>query len=160
MDFSPPRWHRPRRNPEYPRRIPAKIVFLTVHENSEGLLAAVRLGARGYLVKNTGLVMMVTYLRGVERGEVAVSPTIAGHLFAEFARQPSSLEPPPTIPEGLTAREREVLSELTAGASNREIARRLTIAENTAKNHVRAILIKLGVHSRREAAAAARTTKN
>lgn len=140
---------------EYPK---TKIVFLTVHEEDDRLFAAIRSGAKGYLLKNVPIAKLLTFLRGVERGEAAISPTMTSRVFNEFAR----LEPKGDLssPVELTTRELEVLRELVKGASNREISDHLVIAENTVKNHVRNILSKLDLKNRREAAEFARKKLN
>jgi two-component system NarL family response regulator len=128
-----------------------KIVFLTVHEEDDRLFAAIRSGAKGYLLKNVPVAKLLTFLRGIEQGEAAISPAMAARILTEFSR----LEPPRERDQvemaELTLREMQVLKELASGASNREIAERLVIAENTVKNHVRSILTKLNLRNRREA---------
>ena len=133
-----------------------KIVFLTVHEQDDRLFAAIRSGAKGYLLKNVPVSKLLDYLRGVERGEAAVSPAMTSHILEEFARGGGAREPCQDELGGLTSRELEVLRELTTGASNQEIADRLVIAENTVKVHVRNLLAKLDLKNRREAASYAR----
>lgn len=131
-----------------------KIVFLTVHEEDDRLFAAIRSGAKGYLLKNVPVSKLLAFLRGVQNGEAAITPAMTSRVLNEFAR----LEPThnQTDPDELTTRELEVLRELSTGASNREIAGRLIIAENTVKNHVSNILNKLSLRNRREAAEFAR----
>ena len=127
------------------------IVMLTLHEQDELLFAAIRGGAKGYLLKNTPVSKLVSYLRGVELGEAAITPRLAGRIIEEFSRS----RPPRESGDGLgklTPREAEVLQELTTGATNREIAGRLVLSEQTVKNYVRKILSKLHIKNRREAA--------
>ena len=131
------------------------IVFLTVHEEDDRLFAALRSGAKGYLLKNVPVSKLLTFLRGVERGEAAISPAMTTRVLHEFARLEPGREPTGASEE-LTTREIEVLKELVTGATNREIADRLYIAENTVKNHMRNILGKLNLRNRREAAEFAR----
>jgi DNA-binding NarL/FixJ family response regulator len=133
-----------------------KIVFLTVHEQDDRLFAAIRSGAKGYLLKNVPVSRLLDYLRGVERGEAAVSPTMTSHILDEFARLDAAPDPGPTELSELTRREVEVLREVAGGATNSEIAGRLHISENTVKNHVGSILTKLNLRNRREAASLAR----
>jgi DNA-binding NarL/FixJ family response regulator len=131
------------------------IVFLTVHEEDDRLFAALRSGAKGYLLKNVPIAKLLEFLRGVERGEAALSPDMTSRVVDEFARlEPLSETPTPSQsgPDELTTRELEVLKELVTGATNRQIADDLVISENTVKNHIRSILTKLGVKNRREAA--------
>jgi DNA-binding NarL/FixJ family response regulator len=127
-----------------------RIVFLTVLDEDERLFAAIRAGASGYLLKNVRVETLLSFLRGVERGEPAISPNMTGRIIEEFARSRPGMGGPEGAAD-LTARELEVLRELTTGASNSEIAARLVISTNTVKNHVRNILAKLGLRNRREA---------
>lgn len=130
-----------------------KIIFLTIYDKDERLFAAIRLGARGYLLKNIPVAQLLAALHAVEKGEPALSPDMAVRLMGELARSPST-EPTASAVEPLsllTARELEVLRELATGATNRVIADRLVISENTVRNHVHNLLEKLGLTSRREA---------
>ena len=128
------------------------VVFLTVHEQDSRLFAAIRCGAKGYLLKNVPVSKLLEYLRGVERGEAALSPAMTSQILQEFARGGLGRNSDPDEVAELTSRELEVLRELATGASNQEIAQRLVIAENTVKVHVRNILAKLNLKNRREAA--------
>jgi DNA-binding NarL/FixJ family response regulator len=128
-----------------------QIIFLTVHDNDERMIAAMRAGAKGYLLKNLSVSKLLASLRALERGEAAISRTMMARVLEEFA-----LSSPPTSPEasplvGLTSREIEVLQELADGITNQEIASRLFISENTVKNHIHNILEKLNLNNRREA---------
>ena len=130
-----------------------KIVVLTHYEEDDHLFEAIRAGAIGYLSKYVHTAELFKTLRGVMRGEAGISGTTARRILDEFAR----LSPPRSNEVAtLTSREIEVLRELANGASNQIIAKRLVISENTVKNHVRNILVKLHFHSRREAADYAR----
>ena len=137
---------------EYPA---CKIIFLTMSEEDENLFAAIRSGAKGYLLKNMHPAKLVSTLRSVQKGESALSRSMTLRLMEELARtkEPQrSGEGDPT----LTRRELEVLRELAAGLSNQEIAERLFISENTVKYHVHSILEKLNLSDRRDAAIYAR----
>lgn len=132
------------------------IIFLTVHEDDERLFAAIRSGAKGYLLKNVSVTKLLGTLRSVEHGGVALSDLMIHHLLDEFARTD-----PPRAPSSdgdctLTPRELEVLEEVATGATNAQIAARLVISAYTVKNHVSNILAKLNVSSRQEAALYAR----
>ena len=129
-----------------------KIVFLTVYDEDEQLFAAIRAGAKGYVLKNAGSVELLDRLRAVVRGEAGLSPTMTARVLDEFSQlwAPRQGEPPQTVE--LTAREIEIVRELARGATNREIAQQFMITRNTVKNHVRHILSKLNVRSRRDIA--------
>ena len=129
-----------------------KIVFLTFHDDDERLFAAIRAGAKGYLLKSVTSAELLAFLRGVGRGQAALTPVMTTRILDEFARQPRPPAHPQAVHNELTPREREVLAQLATGASNHDIARRLVISENTVKNHVRSILAKLNLPNRREAA--------
>jgi DNA-binding NarL/FixJ family response regulator len=134
----------------------ARIIFMTEHDNDERLFSAVRLGVRGYLMKNIPTAQLLSAIRGVARGEAALSREMTARLMGEFARsQPVPLSQDAPF-AGLTTREMQVLRELTSEATNREIADRLFISENTVRNHMHNILEKLGVSSRRDAIISAR----
>lgn len=133
-----------------------KIVFLTVHEDDEVLFAAIRAGAVGFLFKNTRAAELLARLRAVARGEAGISPTIARRILEEFSRTPAGHQAGPILSNELTAREVEIVRAIAQGASNRDIARQLFISENTVKNHVRNVLSKLRLRSRRDVADYAR----
>ncbi|MCI0520545.1 MAG: response regulator transcription factor [Chloroflexi bacterium] len=128
----------------------AKIVFLTMHEEDDRLFAAIRSGAKGYLLKNIPVNQLLTSLRGLENDEAPLSRSMTSRLITEFSRQAQRLPTDSTAIAHLTNREREVLSELARGGANREIADRLFISENTVKNHVHNLLDKLDLANRRE----------
>jgi NarL family two-component system response regulator LiaR len=130
-----------------------KIVFLTMSEGDEELFAAIRSGAKGYLLKNMRPAKLVSTLRSVERGESALSRSMTLRLMQELAR---TKEPPKAGDPTLTRRELDVLRELVSGKSNLEIAEHLFISENTVKYHVHSILDKLSLADRRDAAVYAR----
>jgi len=133
-----------------------RIIFMTTHDNDERLFSAVRLGVRGYLMKNIATSRLLSAMRGVVQGEAALSREMTARLMGEFARSQPQVSQPGIPIAGLTAREMQVLRELAADATNREIAVRLFISENTVRNHMHSILEKLGVPSRREAIIIAR----
>lgn len=128
-----------------------QIIFLTVHDNDERLISAMRSGAKGYLLKNLSVNKLLASLRALERGEAAISRTMMARILEEFANTEPSRQPSPSPLVGLTAREIEVLQELSGGVTNQEIANRLFISENTVKNHIHNILEKLKLNNRREA---------
>jgi two-component system nitrate/nitrite response regulator NarL len=133
------------------------IVILTIHATDEHMFAAIRLGAKGFLIKDISAPALLHALRGLERGELAISRAVLSRFINELM--------PFLFSHGLdrsgsdatlTAREIEVLAELASGDANLEIARRLSISENTLKIHVHNILHKLKMNNRQDAAAYAR----
>lgn len=135
----------------------ARIVLLTVSEDEQDLQAALRGGASGYLLKTIEGDALGAALHRVMRGEPVVSPEMMGKLVAAV-QAPLAARADAGVPQGLaqlSPREVEVLRGIARGASNKEIARALDIAETTVKIHVQHILRKLGVSSRVQAAVAA-----
>jgi DNA-binding NarL/FixJ family response regulator len=134
----------------------AAIVMLTIQSSDEHAFTAIRLGARGFLRKDISAVSMLAALRRLKHGELAVSRATLSHFIDESR--------PLMVPrtEGnaseitLTMREIEVLAQLSIADSNLEIARRLSISENTVKIHVHNVLHKLKLRNRQEAADYAR----
>ena len=129
-----------------------KIIFLTMSEDDENLFAAIRSGAKGYLLKNMSPSKLVATIRSVQKGESALSRTMTLRLMEELSRtkEPEHLEDS-TLAK-LTRREMDVLREIAKGSTNQEIAKQLYLSENTVKYHVHSILQKLGLPSRRAAA--------
>lgn len=128
-----------------------RVLLLTSSESEEDLLAAIKSGARGYLVKDTALPMLVQAIRDVESGGAVVSPRMGGKLFETVRHLLRHREVASSRRPTLTGREVEVLQLVAEGLTSREIGEDLYISENTVKNHVRNILDKLGLHSRNEA---------
>jgi DNA-binding NarL/FixJ family response regulator len=133
-----------------------KVVFLTMSEKDDDLFAAIRSGAKGYLLKNMRPTKLVSSLKSVQMGESALSRMMTLRLMEELAR---TKEPPQSLEPTLTRRELEVLRELALGLSNQDIAERLFISENTVKYHVHSILEKLNLTDRRDAALYARENR-
>lgn len=128
------------------------VVMLTTSSDEKDLIEALRNGARGYLLKDMEPDDLVVALRDIVAGKTVVAPTLT-HVLARVVQGD---EPPPE-PESspldeLTPRETEILGLLAEGQSNKVIARNLGISDGTVKLHVKAILRKLGIHSRVEAA--------
>ncbi|MBL8382253.1 MAG: response regulator [Burkholderiales bacterium] len=133
----------------------AQVLMLTVSEDARDLAAALRAGARGYLLKTVDSEALAPLLLRAVAGESVVSPEMTGKLVAAFqaASQPAAPAAAAADPiESLSPREREILSHIARGASNKEIARALEVAETTVKIHVQHILRKLGLTSRVQAA--------
>ncbi len=129
-----------------------KIVILTVSEEEDNLLAALRAGARAYVLKGVSGRDLITILRGVVAGEVYITPSLAASLLIEMtdhgSRDTSALNPL----DELTEREHQVLGLVAAGLSNKEIGQQLYLSEKTVKHHMTNILQKLQVRNRVEAA--------
>ena len=135
----------------------SRVIMLTVSEDGEDLGAALRHGAQGYLLKTIDGDLLAQAIRRAARGEPVVSPEMMGKLVAAFQSQGAPEPDPGPMPQEdptpqLSPREQEVLREIARGASNKEIARTLDIAETTVKIHVQHILRKLGLTSRVQAA--------
>jgi DNA-binding NarL/FixJ family response regulator len=132
-----------------------KIVFLTVHETDENIVAAIRLGARGYTLKNVSSSSLLASLRALDQGEMAMSRRMMSKALGDslFTLSPSPVK---DSLDRLSPREIDILYELQNGTSNSEIGRNLYISENTVKHHIHNILDKLGVNNRREAGLIAR----
>lgn len=134
------------------RELPGtRVVILTVSEDDQDFLAAIRYGADGYLVKSIRPEVLFQELRGLAQGEAPISREMASKLIRQMVHRERMIAPE-DLPETLSEREREVLALLAEGLSNEEIARELNIAVNTVRNHVRNILEKLGVRNRVQAA--------
>jgi DNA-binding NarL/FixJ family response regulator len=130
----------------------AEVVVLTASEDEGNLLQAIRAGASGYLLKSEPPERIVGFLRGIARGEAALSGAVARRLL-EQVREGGHREAavPDAIADALSARELEVLLLLDEHLGTDEIAARLYISEHTVRSHVKNLLAKLGVSSRREA---------
>jgi DNA-binding NarL/FixJ family response regulator len=127
-----------------------RVAMLTAHAQPDLLFAAMQVGATGYLLKHTPAAELVATLRRIAVGEHVLNPDVASRMLREFrARQ--TAQPPHALPP-LSAREEEVLKLLATGETNRQIARRLFVSEETVKSHVASILRKLEVSDRTSAA--------
>jgi two-component system, NarL family, nitrate/nitrite response regulator NarL len=127
-----------------------RVVMLSVSDNAADLFEAIRHGAQGYLMKSLQPDDWLTYLHGILDGDTPLSRKMATRLLSEF-QGTSSLEPkqtPSTQGAKLTGREQEILEHVSTGATNREIAGRLFISENTVKNHLKNIMAKLHFQNR------------
>ncbi|MGE3537180.1 MAG: response regulator [Candidatus Tectimicrobiota bacterium] len=130
-----------------------KIVMLTVSETEDDILAALKAGARAYILKGVSARELVAILRSVNAGETYVPPTLAASLLLEMRRTtPAQAPTPASLLEELTDRERDILEHLATGSSNKEIAQQLRLSEKTVKHYMTNILQKLQVRNRVEAA--------
>src|SRR5947209_4466686 len=131
-----------------------KVVILTASEEDADLFEAIKSGAQGYIFKNLDSREFFRLLDGVARGEPALTPALARKLLGELARPTSAREADVEGPGALTEREREVLDLLVQGVtSNKDLAERLIVSENTVKYHLRNILDKLHVQNRAQVVA-------
>ena len=131
-----------------------KVVFLTMSEQDEDLFAAIRVGAKGYMLKNMHPPELVAALRSVQQGESALSRAMTLRLMDELSRTKKSIGRP--AENTLTLRELDVLRAIASGMSNQEIGSHLFISENTVKFHVHSLLAKLNLSDRKEAASFAK----
>jgi DNA-binding NarL/FixJ family response regulator len=121
---------------------PARVLVITSFTDPGAVAPAIRAGAAGYVYKDVDPAALATAIRAVHAGHVLLNPDVAG-LLAE------GVQP---VPAKLTAREREVLTQVARGRSNREIANALHLSEKTVKTHVSSVLAKLGLADRTQAA--------
>ncbi|MBI4215881.1 MAG: response regulator transcription factor [Chloroflexi bacterium] len=126
-----------------------KVIILTVSDDDQDLFEAIKSGAEGYLLKNLREEEFADLVSRVDRGEPILSPGLAKKLLQEFSR----LKGEKQLSEAgawLTEREREVLEQIARGATNKEIAAKLFISENTVNYHMKNILSKLHLRNRAE----------
>lgn len=129
----------------------SQVIMLTVSEDAEDLMEALRIGACGYLLKNIDTDFLLDSIRRAASGESVMSAQMAGKL-ADAIRTPNKSRASVADTNKLSPREREIIVMLARGASNKEIARELDLAESTVKIHVQGILRKLNLASRVQAA--------
>lgn len=127
-----------------------KVLVLTTYADDEWVFDAIQAGASGYLLKDTPRDEVIKAIRGTSEGKTYVDPSVAGKVL----RQASSrhAQPATNITAELTEREIEVLRLIARGLSNKDISEKLFLSEGTIRNHVSAILAKLGVADRTQAA--------
>jgi DNA-binding NarL/FixJ family response regulator len=129
-----------------------RVVVLTTYADDRSVVEALRAGARGFLTKDAGAEEIRRAIDAVLVGRAAIDPAVQHHLVAAVsggsAPQPA---PRPALPDGLTAREAEVLSLIARGLSNAEIANALVVSEATVKSHINHVFMKTGVRDRAQA---------
>lgn len=135
----------------------SRVIMLTTFDDDEYVFEGLRAGAVGYLLKDVPSSKLVEAIRAAAGGQSFLQPSVAAKVVAEFTRiarqeTPSVAEAQDALVEPLSNRELEILQHIATGASNREIANALFIAEGTVKNHVTNILGKLNVRDRTQAA--------
>jgi DNA-binding NarL/FixJ family response regulator len=127
------------------------VIILTTFDDHERVLQAMQAGARGYLLKDVALEVLVDAIHQVKNGGSLLQPAITDKILHSFLRQPNNTKPTAAPVDALSAKELEILRLLAAGFSNREIAQSVFKSEGTVKNQVSAILLKLGVRDRTKA---------
>lgn len=127
----------------------SRIVMFTVSDDHDDVIAALKAGADGYVLKETEPEELVSYIRQAATGTMAISDKLAAVLASEIGNRKGGKE---RSVDGLTQRERQILKQISAGMSNKMIASKLDIAEGTVKVHVKNLLKKLKMRSRVEAA--------
>ena len=130
----------------------AKIVILTAVEEDDSIFEAIKSGAQGYLLKNMRAAEFISLLKGVERGEAAITSDVAGRILDDFSRRARGVRGERDAEE-LTERELEVLRLVVEGHTNRKIGVKLGLSENTVKYHLRHILEKLHLQNRAQVVA-------
>ncbi|MER5910977.1 response regulator transcription factor [Streptomyces sp. NPDC001982] len=140
---------------EATRRIRAEhpgtqVVVLTTFADDDSLFPALRAGARGYLTKDAGGDEIVRAVHSVLSGDAGLSPSVQRRLLERLS-EPEPLPPRAEAPDGLTARETEVLVLIAEGLSNHEIARRLHVSTATVKTHINNLFAKTGLKDRAQA---------
>jgi two-component system, NarL family, nitrate/nitrite response regulator NarL len=128
------------------------VIMLTVSEDAEDLSAALRAGARGYLIKNIETDYLLRAIRRAAAGEAVVAESMTAKLVAQLQKAATQRLDPISDLDRLTPREKEILVCLARGESNKSIARTLCVAESTVKIHVQNVLKKLNLSSRVQAA--------
>ncbi len=127
----------------------AAVVIVSTYSDDELVDRCIEAGAKGYLVKDIEVFSLKESIRAVHRGEGAMSPVVAARVFGRLRVAPAS---PPSSGAQLSRSQREILRLVAEGCTNREIASRVYLSENTVKSHVQEIFRKLEVHNRVEAA--------
>lgn len=125
-----------------------RVIVLTTFDDDDYLFGALQAGAHGFLLKTAEPQAIIDAVRAAGRGQSVLDPQVTARVMERALAAP----PPAVLPEELTAREREVLQGIGEGLSNPQLAQRLGIGESTVKTHVSAVLAKLGVSTRLQAA--------
>ena len=135
-----------------------RVLMLTTFDLDEYVYQALRVGASGFLLKDTPPADLLAAIRVVAAGDALLAPGITRRLIAEFARRPDPTRATPAALAALTDREREVLALVAHGLSNAEIAERLVVSPATSKTYVSRLLAKLGARDRAQLVAIAYET--
>ena len=130
---------------------PLAVVVITTFDLDDYVYAALKAGARGFLLKDAGPELLSDAIRAAAAGDALIAPSVTARLLTEFAAAPTA-EPPPQPSEALTKREEEVLRAVARGKTNAEISRELFISLSTVKTHVANLMAKLRARNRVEIA--------
>ncbi|WP_113702772.1 response regulator [Nonomuraea lactucae] len=128
---------------------PLAVVVITTFDLDEYVYAALRAGARGFLLKNAGADLLSQAVHAAAGGEALIAPSVTARLLGAFAR-PGRASPPVRPVEALTDREEEILATVARGRTNNEIAGELSISLSTVKSHIASLMAKLGARNRVE----------
>jgi DNA-binding NarL/FixJ family response regulator len=131
-----------------------KVIVLTTYADDRSVIDALRAGARGFLTKDAGAEEINKALHAVIAGQAAIDPAVQHHLLDAVTGRGAGLAPTPqqaALPDGLTAREGQVLALIAEGLSNPEIATRLVVSEATIKTHINHLFTKIGARDRAQA---------
>lgn len=127
-----------------------RVLMLSIHDEAEYVVESIRLGAHGYVRKDTTPAELRAAVTAVHEGKSYVSPAVASHLTAAIRSRPeaeASGAPPAAALSSLTAREREVLAQVAAGRTNKQVAGSLGISPRTVESHREAVMRKLGIRT-------------
>jgi DNA-binding NarL/FixJ family response regulator len=128
------------------------IIILTMYPQDEYVVEALKAGAKAYLLKDTRSRKLLEVIRAVDRGQAMIDPEMTARVLTEFRRLSNRQEKTPPPAQRLTEQERNILTLVSGGASNKEIAGKLGLSERTIKNYLTIIFQKLQVNNRTEAA--------
>jgi DNA-binding NarL/FixJ family response regulator len=129
---------------------PIAVVVITTFDLDEYVYAALRAGAKGFLLKNAGIEMLSQAMHAAANGDALIAPSVTARLLATFAAGPSASPAQPVDP--LTDREEQILAAVARGRTNNEIAAEFHITLSTVKSHVTSLMLKLGARNRVEIA--------
>ena len=153
MDLKMPGMNGIRATREIHQRHPEiKVLVLTTYDFDDWVLEAMRSGAAGYLLKDSPRETLISAILGTAQGKTYLDPEVAGKLVNQLRRSPAPTPPDPEITRKLSERELAVLRLLARGMTNTDISQRLYLSEGTVKNYISAILAKLNVTDRTQAA--------